>query len=241
VTTYVLVHGAWHGGWCWTRVVERLWARGHRAFAPTLTGLGERSHLFSGDVTLATHVDDVVNVLRYEDLHDVVLVGHSYGGSVITGVIEREPERIAAAIFLDAFIPQNGQSVFEIVPEAQRTRQLNSIADAGGIALPPIPAAAFRVNEADRAMVDARCGPQPAATFGEHLAVTEAQARVTRRAFIRAAGYPSAIFDHFRSVAVAAGWQVADLPCGHDAMLDDPDGLVDILLAQGTDQPMRSA
>ncbi len=232
MTTFVLVHGAWHGGWCWSRVVERLWARGHRAYAPTLTGLGERAHLFSGDITLATHVDDVANMLRYEDLHDVVLCGHSYGGCVIAGVIEREPGRIGAAVFLDAFVPHDGQSVFEMVPPAQRERQLNAIADAGGIALPPIPAAHFRVNEADRAMVDARCVAQPAGTFGEHIVMTDAQEQVTRRAFVRAVGYPSASFDRSRAEAEAAGWRLYDVDCGHDVMLDDPDRLTEILLAQ---------
>ncbi len=232
MTTFVLVHGAWHGGWCWQRVVERLWARGHRAYAPTLTGLGERAHLFSGDITLSTHVADVTNVLHYEDLRDVVLCGHSYGGCVIAGVIERAPERIASTVFLDAFIPQNGDAVFDIVPPEQRARQLEAIAGAGGVALPPIPAANFRVNEADRAMVDARCVPQPAGTFGERLVLTGAQAQVTRRSFVRATAYPSVTFDRFRGVAAGAGWRVYDVPCGHDVMLDDPDRLVEILLAE---------
>jgi pimeloyl-ACP methyl ester carboxylesterase len=232
VTTFVLVHGAWHGGWCWSRVVERLWARGHRAYAPTLTGLGDRAHLFSGDITLATHVADVANLLHYDDLRDVVLCGHSYGGCVIAGAIERAPERIASAVFLDAFIPQNGQAVFDIVPPEQRARQLEAIAGAGGIALPPIPAANFRVNAADRAMVDARCVPQPAGTFGERIVLTDAQARVAHRSFVRATAYPSVTFDRFRGAAADAGWTVYDVPCGHDVMLDDPDRLVEILLAE---------
>jgi pimeloyl-ACP methyl ester carboxylesterase len=235
MTTFVLVHGAWHGGWCWSRVVERLWASGARAYAPTLTGLGERAHLFSGTIALSTHVDDVVNLLRYEDLHDVVLCGHSYGGCVIAGVIEREPARIASAVFLDAFIPKNGESVFDIVPPAQRERQLLSIAERGaGIALPPIPAANFRVNEADQAMVDRRCVPQPAGTFGERIVLTAAQqSRVARRSFVRAAHYPSIIFDRFRGEAAALGWTVYDVASGHDVMLDEPERLTEILLAEG--------
>jgi pimeloyl-ACP methyl ester carboxylesterase len=115
VSTFVLVHGAWHGGWCWSRVVERLWARGHRVYAPSLTGLDDRVHLVSGAITLTTHID-IANIMRYDDLRDVVLCGHSYGGSVIAGVIERVPERIASAVFLDAFVPQDGDSVFAMVP-----------------------------------------------------------------------------------------------------------------------------
>ncbi len=232
MSTFVLVHGAWHGGWCWSRVVERLWARGHRAYAPSLTGLGDRAHLFSGAITLTTHVEDVANLLRYEDLHDVVLCGHSYGGCVISGAIEREPHRVASAVFLDAFIPQNGESVFDIVPPEQRARQLEAIAAAGGVAIPPIPAAHFRVNEADRPLVDARCVPQPAGTFGERIALTGARERIARRSFVRATAYPSPTFDRFRAYAEDAGWNVYDVPSGHDVMLDAPGRLVEILLAE---------
>ncbi len=228
----MLVHGAWHGGWCWSRVVERLWARGHRVYAPSLTGLGDRVHLVSGAITLTTHIDDIANIMRYEDLRDVVLCGHSYGGSVIAGVIEKVPERIASAVFLDAFVPQDGDSVFAMVPPEQRARQLDAIASAGGLALPPIPAAHFRVNDADQAMVNARCVPQPAGTFGERLVLTGAQARVPRRSFVRATAYPSVTFDRFRGQAAAAGWTVYDVDCGHDVMLDDPERLVEILLAE---------
>jgi len=234
VSTFVLVHGAWHGGWCWSRVVERLSTRGHRAFAPTLSGLGDRAHEFSGDITLTTHIDDVAGLLRDEDLREVVLCGHSYGGSVIAGVIERAPERIAAAVFLDAFIPQNGEAIFDMVPPDQRDRQLSAIAEAGGLALPPIPAANFRVNDADQALVNARCVPQPAGTFCERIVLSAAQARVTRRSYVRATGYPSVTFERFYGVARDAGWTLYDASCGHDVMLDDPDRLTEILLAEAS-------
>jgi len=233
VSSFVLVHGAWHGGWCWSRVVERLCARGHRVYAPSLTGLGDRVHLASGNITLTTHVDDIANLLRYEDLRDAVLCGHSYGGSVISGVIEHVPDRIASAVFLDAFVPQNGDSIFAMVPAEQRARQLDAIASAGGIALPPIPSAHFRVNAADQALVDARCVPQPAGTFGERIVLTGAQQeRVRRRSYVRATAYPSVTFDRFRAHAAEAGWSVYDVACGHDVMLDEPDRLVEILLAE---------
>src|SRR3984957_12669518 len=116
--TYVLVHGAWHGGWCFARVAELLRERGERVFTPTMTGLGERVHLAHAGITLSTHVTDIVNVLRYEDLTEVVLCGHSYGGLVISGVIEAVPERVAALVFLDAFVPEDGQSLHDLVPEA---------------------------------------------------------------------------------------------------------------------------
>src|SRR5215203_2580589 len=107
--TFVLVHGAWHGGLCWRRVSDLLEKRGHKVFAPTLTGLGERSHLLDGKINLSTHITDIANVMKWEGLKDFVLVGHSYGGYVITGVAERVPEAIASIVFLDAFMPESGE------------------------------------------------------------------------------------------------------------------------------------
>lgn len=116
MTTFVLVHGAWHGGWSWQLVSQQLEAAGHRAITPTLTGLGDRAHLISPRVNLATHVEDVVAVLRYEDLRDVVLVGHSYAGLVITGAGAREFDRVAQLIYYDAFLPDDGQSALDLLP-----------------------------------------------------------------------------------------------------------------------------
>src|SRR5438128_128006 len=104
MATFVLVHGAWHGGWCWKRVTPLLRAAGHEVYATTLTGLGERVHLASPNVGLALHVQDVVGVLEYEDLRDVILVGHSYGGIVISGVADRVPERLRHLVYLDALV-----------------------------------------------------------------------------------------------------------------------------------------
>ena len=111
---FVLVHGAWHGGWCWRRVADRLTAKGRYVVAPTLSGVGERSHLANDSINLSTHIDDVVNEIKWKDLEALVLVGHSYGGMVITGVAERMRERIAAIVYLDAFLPQDGQSLSAI-------------------------------------------------------------------------------------------------------------------------------
>ena len=110
-----LVHGAGHGGWCWQRVADRLTAKGHRVFAPTLTGLGERSHLLNDKIDLTTHISDIVNEIKWKDLDQIVLVGHSYGGMVITGVAEQLVSRIASIVYLDAFLPGDGQSVTDVV------------------------------------------------------------------------------------------------------------------------------
>ena len=151
--TFVLVHGAWHGGWCWRRVGNLLERRGHKVFAPTLTGLGERSHLLSKEVDLDTHITDVVNLIRWEELTDIVLVGHSYGGFVISGVAERAEPAIAAIVFLDAFVPEHGDSMASHGTPATRERVLVAV-DQGETSIPPRSAESFNVNAADRAWVD---------------------------------------------------------------------------------------
>src|ERR1044071_8351325 len=152
MSTFVLVHGAWHGSWCWTRVRATLQRRGHAVFTPTLTGLAERSHLLSRSVNLETHIDDVVNLIRWEELSDVVLCGHSYGGAVVRGAADRVASQISALVYLDAFLVGNGQCVYDTLPEAQRDRQLELVHSVGdGWKVPPIPAEAFHVNESDAA------------------------------------------------------------------------------------------
>src|SRR5260221_2335064 len=117
MTDYVLIHGAWHGSWCWARVRRLLAAGAHRVFTPTLTGVGERSHLLSRDVGLDTHVADVANLMIWENLRDVVLVGHSYSGFVARHVADRMPDRIRSLIYLDAFVPGNGKTPFAYLPD----------------------------------------------------------------------------------------------------------------------------
>ncbi|MGH9495309.1 MAG: alpha/beta fold hydrolase, partial [Candidatus Sulfotelmatobacter sp.] len=158
MSTYVLVHGAWHGSWCWKRVRKALQAQGHEVFTPTLTGIGERSHLLSLQVNLDTHIDDVVNLIRWEELSNVVLCGHSYGGAVVSGVADRIPERIGALVYLDAFLLEADQSVHDEVPPEQKNMQLEGARVHGeGWKVPPIPAGVFKVNAKDVAWVDSQC------------------------------------------------------------------------------------
>jgi pimeloyl-ACP methyl ester carboxylesterase len=216
--TFVLVHGAWHGGWCWQRVNDRLTARGHRVFAPTLTGLCERSHLNSPSVNLSTQISDVVNEIQWKDLENVVLVGHSYGGMVITGVAEQIGSRIASIVYLDAFVPADGQSLAD----------LGGKVDAGPFTA-PIPAARFAVNEADRAWVDRKMTPQSTACFTEKLKVTGAYQKVSRKTYIRAkqfAGFATTL----EKLRGDASWKTYVVDCGHDVMIDKPDELTKILL-----------
>src|ERR1700743_757810 len=151
-----LVHGAWHGGWCWQRVADRLRGGGHTVFTPTLTGLGERSHLLRAGIDLGTHITDIVNVMRWEGLRDVMLCGHSYGGFVISGVAEEMAQAIRSIVFLGAFLPRHGESVLDWTGSPVQDGVRNA-RQRGDIAIAPRPAEAFGVNEADRAWVDRLC------------------------------------------------------------------------------------
>lgn len=233
--TYVLVHGAWHGGWCWKRVRRALQALGHEVFTPTLTGVADRAHLLSPQVNLDTHITDVVNLIRWEELSDVVLCGHSYGGCVISGVADRIADRIGALVYLDAFILEDGQSVHDILPPPMRDAQLEQARQSGdGWRVPPIPAEAFHVNAKDVDWVNRQCTVQPLATFQERLRLTGEIAKIQNVTFILADGWKPSPFTAFCAVAKARGWKTVSMECGHDVMLDMPEELTQELLAVST-------
>jgi pimeloyl-ACP methyl ester carboxylesterase len=222
--TFVLAHGAWHGGWCWERVATRLRARGHRVFAPTLTGLCERSHLSSAAITLDTHIADIVGEMKWKELEGVTLVGHSYGGMIITGVAEREGPRIASIVYLDAFVPASGQSLNDVV---------GGPAGGGADPVPPFTAEAFGVNEADRAWVDRQTTPQSAACFAQKLTHTGAYNRVAKKTYIRPVDWPAPFFDAACApLRSDPSWRVIDVHgSGHDVMIDKPAELARLLEA----------
>jgi pimeloyl-ACP methyl ester carboxylesterase len=228
MATFVLVHGAWHGAWCWRRVARLLGKSGHEVFTPTLTGVGERSHLLNPAIGLDTHILDIVNEMKWQELRDVVLVGHSYGGMVISGVAEKMEKAVASLVMLDAFMPEDGQSVLDIYPPEMREAPQAALR-SGATSLPPRAAALFKVNERDRAWVDAQCTPQPIQCWLQKLALTGARERIGRKTYIRAAGYPNPYFDAGLASARARNWRTYELPCGHDVMLDMPERLTEIL------------
>ena len=228
MTTFVLVHGAWHGGWCWNRVAHLLSAKQHTVVTPTLTGLGERSHLLNPDIDLQTHILDVVNVMKWQELHDIVLVGHSYGGAVISGVAEQMETSIASLVMLDAFIPANGQGVSDLMASQRRDAILKALSE-GVTSFPPVPAAAFNVNENDRAWVDAQCTPHPIKCFLQKLVLTGARDRIAKKAYIRAANYDSTPFDAALAQARNEGWRTFEMAAGHDVMVDAPAQLAEML------------
>jgi pimeloyl-ACP methyl ester carboxylesterase len=222
MTTCVLVHGAWHGGWCWQGVANPLRAAGHDVLTPTLTGLAERAHLFRPDIGLRTHVDDVVELLRHEDLRDVVLVGHSYAGLVVREAVDREPDRVARITLVDAWVGHDGQSMDSL---ALFRNWIVSATTDGGIAVPP--ASAVGVTEPDDvAWVESRLTPQPRRTFSEPTNLTGAVDAIPSRAVLCTPPGPIP----FGAWAAEFGWKTAELESGHDAMITAPAALAGLLL-----------
>jgi pimeloyl-ACP methyl ester carboxylesterase len=224
LTTFVLIHGAWSGGWCYARVANLLRARGHTVFTPTLTGQGERAHLLSGAVNLSTHIEDVLGVFRFERLDNVVLAGHSYGGMVITGVADRIAGKVRALAYLDAFVPEDGQSLFDINIPTNTQRFIQSAGALGGLAVPAPSAAYFGVNAADAATVNALATPFPLGCFTEKLKLSGAYRAAQRPLYVHGTVLPrESPFRPFYERARAAGWSAHALSCGHHVMLDEPE------------------
>ena len=229
MTTFVLIHGGWRGGWIYQRLARILRNSGHEVYAPSLPGSAEHVHQLTGDISLSTHIADVVNLFRWEDLRDVTLVGHSYGGMVITGVADQLPDRITDLVYLDAAVPGDGQSFLDIAP-ASAPMFIDSAGQSRGLFVAPVPAVYFSVNEADAPMVDELSTPFPFATCVEKLALTGGDTSHIRRTYILAEGWENPYVDTRDRVAKEPDWDMFSVACGHDAMLDDPDGLAKILL-----------
>jgi pimeloyl-ACP methyl ester carboxylesterase len=229
--TFVLIHGAWHGGWCWRRVSDLLEKQGHKVFSPTLTGLGERSHLLSRDINLDTHVTDIVNVIKWEDLKDLCLVVHSYGGFPGSGAIEQIGDRVSSIVWLDAFKPENGQRVIDTIAGDIRNALLTAVerGEPGGLA--PM-AERFLVNEKDSAWVDSKLTPQPSGVMLQPIKLTGAREKVAKKTYIRAPKYPQPAFDKALAECKAdKSWRTFETTAsGHDVMIDAPAWLADILL-----------
>jgi pimeloyl-ACP methyl ester carboxylesterase len=231
--TYVLVHGAWHGGWCWQMVAARLRRDGHRVTAPTLTGLGERAHHLSGAITLATFIDDICGHVSYEDLNDIVLVGHSFGGAVVSGVADRfaGTRRIARLIYLDAMLLESGQCPFDTLPPDIVAARKQAAQDQGqGIALPAPALEAFGIrDEAHRIWIGDRLTPHPLASFTTPLTLRHPLAAGLPVTYVTCTDPIYAPLATSRALAVRLGWPRRQMATGHDAMVIDPDGTADLL------------
>jgi pimeloyl-ACP methyl ester carboxylesterase len=238
--TYVLVHGGGHGGWCYQRVARILRAAGHEVHCPTLTGLGERSHLVSADVDLDTHITDVVNVLVYEDLRDVILAGHSYGGMVITGVADRALERIGELVYLDAALPLNGESLVDVSPTPMAgARTSGEIVDGVELVTPPDYLLAHMgvTDPDDLAWMRDRVSWQPWKCFEQPLAMRrEADVKRIPRTIVNCTptlgmdmqAHKERLFDADR---------VWEIDTGHDLMITEPDAVAEMLERLARDDP----
>jgi pimeloyl-ACP methyl ester carboxylesterase len=242
MATFVLVHGAWHGGWCWRKLTPLLTAAGHTVLAPTLTGLGDRCHLAAPEVGLSTHVQDVVQLLEFEDLRGVLLVAHSYGGMVVAGVAGAAPRRLAQLIYLDAYVPADGQAMTDLVPPERLDGMRQRVRDEGqGWLLPSFAPEPWTVTVRDRYLVTdqaevdwlaARLVGQPFKTITEPVHCPPVQDGALPRTYIRCPLYPNPAFDRYLAEARAAGsgWRAYELPTSHDAMVTAPRQLAEVLL-----------
>ena len=229
--TFVLVHGVWHGGWCWSRLAAILRTRGHRVTAPTQTGLGERSHLLSPDITIQTFVEDIVQHIRFEDLHSVFLVGHSFGGIPITGVADAVPDRIAKLIYLDAIMLGTGETWLGLMPQDMaKDRAALAEKTSGGLTLPPAPAQAFGVTRPeDVAFVEQRLTPHPFKTFTTALDLKNPIGNNLPADYIQCTDPPYRPAIGALERARTLGWPVEQIATGHDAMVTQPQALADLL------------
>jgi pimeloyl-ACP methyl ester carboxylesterase len=231
--TFVLIHGAWHGGWCWRPLAQLLEAGGHRVTTPTLTGLGERAHLQSSAVDLETHITDVVAHIAAEELSDIVLVGHSYGGFVVRGVAAHVPQAIAHVIYLDAFVPNDGETVADYAG-ADRERDIRNLVEHNAAAaIPPLAAAAFGISDpAQAAWVERRLKPQPARTYLQPLAIGGEGSVTYRRSYVACLDPKLEVFDSTRArIKADSDWRYRELQQGHDVMVTEPQLLSRTLLS----------
>jgi pimeloyl-ACP methyl ester carboxylesterase len=237
--TYVLIHPAWFGGWCWKKLTPLLRAQGHPVFTPTLTGLGERAHLARPEAGLEVHVRDVTNVIECEDLRNVILVGNSSGGMVITGVADHVPERIAHLVFLDAFVPSDGQSMLDVIPPDRRP-VLEALVQKEGdgwllprFAPPPwkkLVTETWQVTEdADLDWILPRLRPTPFGHFRESVKRRNPAAEKLPRTYIRTQ-WPHQGFDRYAAAASeAAGWQSLQIASSHLPYITHPNELAALL------------
>lgn len=230
MTTFVLVPGAWLGGWCWQDVVPSLRQAGHEVYTPTLTGLGERRHLGGPQVDLDTHIQDIVNVLAFEDPRDVTLVGHSYGGFVVTGVAERVPERLRQVIYLDASVPEDGQSMFGGAPPAFTSiveAAAREQGDGWGWPLPPFDvlgsfSSIAGLDEVHLAWFRAKGTPHPIGTFRQPVQILDAAWQAVGRAYISCTAERTTEPAQATRARTSPDWQFRELDTGHWPMFSRP-------------------
>lgn len=242
---FVIVHGAWTGGWAWRRLRGMLQAQGHEVHTPTLTGLGERSHLAHAGIDLETHVKDVLAVLEHEDLSDVVLLAHSYGGMVGTGVLHRTVERIGRVVYIDAFVPRDGQCLFDLLPAGAADKHRQAASRFGdGWRIPPMPLP-DDTSVADVAWITARRTMQPMHTFDSGIRLPHVDVLPPRHFVYCTKHAPGDVFKTFADRArQEPGWQCHTLAASHSPHVTAARalcGLLNELLTHGGERTVRDA
>lgn len=230
MASIVLAHGAWSAAWAWKKMRPLFRAAGHDFFSPTYTGLGERAHLARPEVDLSTHIQDVLAVLEFENLTDVTLLGHSYGGMVATGVADQARGRIARVVYIDAFAPNDGQSLFDLVgPKAEGNMRAGAAKDGDGWRLPINPMPPDTAPE-DVAWASPRRRPQPIRTFEQRLKLESKEPPPPRHYIYATRNGPGDVFRQFSTRAKSeAGWKSYELDCSHNPHITCPDALMALL------------
>ncbi len=231
MTTFVVAHGAWSSGWAWKKMRPLLRELGHELFTPSHTGLGERAHLAHAGINLDSHIADILNVLQFEDLSHVVLIGHSYGGMVATGVADRAPDRIGQLIYLDAFVPRHGQSLLDLIPpEGARLTRDAARLQGEGWRVPPSQMPPD-THESDVTWAKPKRLPQPLQTFEQPVALTGAVDQLRRSYIYCTRPGPGDVFRQFADMAKATpGWSYRELDASHNPHITTPSKLGDVLI-----------
>lgn len=230
MATFVLIHGAWHGGWAWQRLVPTLRAAGHEVHTPTLTGLSDRAHTLTPQIGLSTHAQDVVGLLEGYDLRDVVLVGHSYAGQIVTAVADLVPERLSLGVYLDAFVGNDGEAAVDLLPPTVAGHWREAAESPGfGWLVPPRSLTKLGVtDQADLDWLTPRLTPHPWLTYTEALRLT-GNADDVPSSFIECVDWMR-VFQGQADRAVARGWPIHRIATGHEAMVTAPGELAALLL-----------
>jgi len=232
--TFVLVHGAWHGGWCWEKVAQGLRAQGHTVTTPTCPGLGEHAHLLSREISLTTFITSVTNHIAYENLNDVILVGSGFGGVVISGVADHIPFSLKKLVYVDAMVLESGMSVFEGQPAAVTKKRLEQVATLGkglAIPVPPVNASFYRGADSQTlAWLAMRLTPQPVGTYQEKLVLNNQLGNGVPRTYVDCTLSPfEPLVEVKKNLKRQAGWNWVELATHHDPMITEPQMLSDFL------------
>lgn len=227
----VLVHGAWGGAWCWKEAARLLRARGIEVYAPTLSGVGDRSHIPPAAVSLETQILDVANLMRWEELERVLLVGHSYGGMVITGAADREPARVGGMVYLDAFVPESGRALWDYLPPAALAAQ-RALAEAHGGAL-PLPPGIVDPAPADRARLEGLLTLHPVRCFSDPFVSVRAEQSWPKRHYILCTEKANTFPQFAAKVRGRPGWDYSEFAAAHDVVWTHPQDVADRLYEIG--------